>query len=151
MAVRTAMAPLKTWDGATVYVDVGAGAGHPDDTLRVAARAAATEGLAEQVGFVMQQVGGTTAAACLGLPDTRQLTKWAMGKSTPKSTAMLQRVHLLFQVCYAITYGLAGANARAFLLTGSQDLEYEAPVNVIRGDVTEARIRVLAAVRASLE
>lgn len=137
--------------GPTVPVEVGALAGQADAAMRVAADKAAREDLPEQVGFLLEHIGGQTTAAALGLSDKRQLTKWWRDKSAPKAPATVQRLHLLFQVAYAITAAVSGAGARRFLLAGNPHLGDEAPLMLIRGDVADARVPVLGAVRLFLE
>ena len=137
------------WKGATVGVKVGSTSG--ETALAEATRLVAKEGFQEQVGFLLEHVGPYVVAASLGLSDTRQLTKWHEGTKPKGGGVMIDRVHLLFQVAYAITFAYAGETAARFLRSSNPLLGDEAPMILISGDPQEARVPVLGAVRALLD
>lgn len=129
MALDTAVEAATTWDGPTVYVEVGRSS--VADALPVATKMAAVETFDAQVGFLLQHVGPRVTFTALGLKDPRQLTKWWKG-GEPKSPVKEGRVHLMFQIAYAITSVFDGATAARFFRVRSPYLGYVAPGEVLR-------------------
>lgn len=144
MTLQITEAPPGAWDGPTVDVEVGAGSAAA--ALTVASDLSVKSDFAPQVGFLLQHVGPRVVGASLGLKDPRQLTKWWRTGVEPKGDGMLERVYLLFQVSYAVTWVFDGATAARFLRVRSPYLGYVAPGDVIAtGHPKEVGGDVLAA------
>jgi hypothetical protein len=141
----TATVPRATWEGGPTVV-VRPGTASPVAALVDASRLAATEAFSAQVGFLLQHVGPRVIWGALGLKDPRMLTKWWRGGAEPKSPVTVDRVHLLFQVSYAITSVFDGATAARFLRVRSPRLGYQAPGEYLaQGGAQEVEADVIAA------
>lgn len=140
------------WTGPTVEVAEGVATAAPD-VVNEAAKLAATRSVADQVGFLLQHVGPRLTAGSLGLRDARQLTKWWQGDAEPRTETVLRRLHLLFEMAYAVTAVYGGATAARFLRSAQPALDGRAPGAVLGGesDPDESGPLVLAALRAFLE
>jgi hypothetical protein len=105
----------------------------------------------QQTTWLLDHVGPRITAAALGLADARQLKKWRIGETEPRSHQVTLRLAVLFRVAWAISSVYSDRTAALFLRSANPQLNDEAPLMVLRdGDPDVAQRRVLAATEAFL-